>query len=381
MINNYDSVVACSFSGATGSCKQEETTCKGAKRTWFSFVAVLVTLFSFVAMQGQTTLISPTGDGGFENGATFAANGWTGVNGTLGTSNTWHVGSAAVSSAGTNAAYVSANSGTAWGYSTTTTSTSHFYKDVTSVSLTETLLNLSFKWKGSGESGYDRLLIYVAPTSVTPVAGIPASTSTAITGATLVYTQPSNSQTTYTNAAITLPSSLVGTTFRLIFTWQNDSSFGTSPGAAVDEISLVSSAPANFNVVQGGLWSSPATWAGGVVPGAGNDVTIPAGIIVTVDQVLNYRNITVNGTLQWNATANALTVTNDFTIGATGSLLAFTAASTPGGATLNIGRNFINDGYANLALAALNFNGSGSTLSGSGNFQGGLLLNRRGVYC
>jgi gliding motility-associated-like protein len=370
MINNYDSVVACSFSGATGSCKQEETTCKGAKRTWFSFVAVLVTLFSFVAMQGQTTLISPTGDGGFENGATFAANGWTGVNGTLGTSNTWHVGSAAVSSAGTNAAYVSANSGTAWGYSTTTSSTSHFYKDVTSVSLTETLLNLSFKWKGSGESGYDRLLIYVAPTSVTPVAGIPASTSTAITGATLVYTQPSNSQTTYTNAAITLPSSLVGTTFRLIFTWQNDNSFGTSPGAAVDEISLVSSAPANFNVVQGGLWSSPATWAGGVVPGAGNDVTIPAGIIVTVDQVLNYRNITVNGTLQWNATANALTVTNDFTIGATGSLIAYTTASA--GATLNIGRNFINDGYANLALATLNFNGSGSTLSGSGNFQGGL---------
>ena len=57
---------------------------------------------------------------------------------------------------------------------------------------------------------------------------------------------------------------------------------------------------------------------------------------------------------------------------ATGNLLAYTAASTPGGATLNVGRNFINDGYANLALAALNFNGSGSTLSGSGNFQGGL---------
>lgn len=28
----------------------------------------------------QTVLISPTGDGGFENGATFEANGWTVIN-------------------------------------------------------------------------------------------------------------------------------------------------------------------------------------------------------------------------------------------------------------------------------------------------------------
>jgi hypothetical protein len=28
-------------------------------------------------LMAQTTLISPTGDGGFENGATFAANGWS----------------------------------------------------------------------------------------------------------------------------------------------------------------------------------------------------------------------------------------------------------------------------------------------------------------
>lgn len=369
MINNYDSVVACGSSGATHSQKQESASYTATKKTWFSFVTVFIALLSFVTMQGQTTLISPTGDGGFENGATFTANGWTVVNGTPSTTNTWHVGSAAISSAGVNGAYVSANNGSAWGYSPTAISTAHFYRDVTAASLTETLLNLSFKWKGSGESSFDRLLVYVAPITVTPVVGQPVSSSSVLTNATLVHTQANNSQSTYAVASFNLPSNLVGTTFRLIFTWQNDDSFGTSPGAAIDEISLVSSAPANFNVVQGGLWSSPATWAGGVVPGAGNDVTIPAGIIVTVDQVLNYRNITVNGTLQWNGTANAMTVSEDFTIGATGSLLAYTTASA--GVTMNIGRNFTNDGYANLALATLNFNGSGSTLSGAGDFQGG----------
>ena len=97
-------------------------------------------------------------------------------------------------------------------------------------------------------------------------------------------------------------------------------------------------------IATGGLWSNPATW-GGTLPNAASTVVIPAGAIVTVDQAVSVVNVTVNGMLQWNGTANAVTVTNDFTIGATGSLLAYTTASA--GATINIARNFINDGYAN----------------------------------
>ena len=68
---------------------------------------LLLTVFSFAAItNAQTTLISPTGDGGFENGATFLANGWTVVNGAT---NQWFVGNVAVASAGTNSAYVSDN--------------------------------------------------------------------------------------------------------------------------------------------------------------------------------------------------------------------------------------------------------------------------------
>lgn len=187
-------------------------------------------------LRGQTTLISATGDGGFENGTTFIANGWTAVNAAT---NTWQVGTAATAFAGSNGAYVSNNSGTSWAYTTTVSQTSHFYRDVT-VPAGETNIQLSFFWKGSGETNWDRLIVYTAPTSVTPVAGSPVSQSTTLAGATLIYTQASNSQTTYTQANVTLNSSIAGTTVRLIFTWQNDGAGGTSPGAAIDNISLIS---------------------------------------------------------------------------------------------------------------------------------------------
>jgi trimeric autotransporter adhesin len=134
-------------------------------------------------------------------------------------------------------------------------------------------------------------------------------------------------------------------------------------------------APAAFtSTANGGLWSSPATWVGGVVPPAGNDVTIAAGSIVTVDQSMNYRNLTIDGTMQWNATAtsstvNFLTLSSNLTISATGKFLAYptTIAAV---VSVNVAGNFTNNGFANMVLATLTFNGSGSTLSGSGTFVG-----------
>lgn len=130
-------------------------------------------------------------------------------------------------------------------------------------------------------------------------------------------------------------------------------------------------------IATGGLWSNPATW-GGTLPNAASSVVIPAGAIVTVDQAVSVVNIAIDGTLQWNASSNAVTVTQDFTINATGSLLAYNTGGT--GQTINIARNFTNDGYANLALATLNFNGSGSILGGAGDFQGGTYGIIRNLY-
>ena len=71
--------------------------------------------------------------------------------------------------AGTNSGYVSNNGGGAYAYTNTTSNTSHFYRDVT-VPAGETAITLSFQLKVTGESGFDRLLVYTAPTSVTPDA-------------------------------------------------------------------------------------------------------------------------------------------------------------------------------------------------------------------
>ena len=108
-----------------------------------------------VGANAQTTLISATGDGGFETGSTFALNNWTSVNHTT---NTWQVGAASTPFAGARAGFVSNDGGTTYAYTLTTSQTSHFYRDIT-VPAGETKIQLSFQWKGSGESGFDRLLV------------------------------------------------------------------------------------------------------------------------------------------------------------------------------------------------------------------------------
>ena len=197
--------------------------------TFFSLLTLLLNIQCF----SQTQLI-PAADGGFENGNTFAANNWILVSAS---NNTWYVGSATVG-AGTNASYIDKNSGIGATnlYNINIASTAHFYRDIL-IPTGATNISLSFLLQGSGEIGYDRLLVYTAPTSVTPVAGTPASNSTILAGATLIYTQ-GGFYNSFTTQSVTLPNSLAGTTIRLIFTWQNNNNTGTNAPAAVDNISL-----------------------------------------------------------------------------------------------------------------------------------------------
>jgi len=194
-----------------------------------------ICLFVGSSAFSQTVLLSPAGDGGFETGSSFAANGWTVVSAA---NNFWEVGTVATQYAGSNGVYVANTAGT-YAYSNTTIRTSHFYRDI-AIPACATNITLSFYWKGKGESGYDRCLVYTAPTTVTPVINIPASSSTTLTGATLRWTQPAyTNAATYTLATITGLDALAGTTVRFIFTWQNDGSLGATPGTAIDNVSLV----------------------------------------------------------------------------------------------------------------------------------------------
>lgn len=84
-------------------------------------------------------------------------------------------------------------------------------------------------------------------------------------------------------------------------------------------ITFVTGGP--ISSVASGLWSSPATWAGGIVPGTVTDVTIRAGDSVFLDVTSTVNSLTVNGVLGVNATlARTLTVNNATTVASSGSI-------------------------------------------------------------
>jgi hypothetical protein len=254
------------------------------------------------------------------------------------------------------------------------------YRDIT-IPANQGVLTLNFKWRatgeGSGFSDWDNIKIYVGPTTIVPTSTAGITGATQISGSGSINGMYKLSSSSWNNETIGFGAT-PGTTVRLFFQWKSDGSTIANPPAALDAISLVSSSPSTFVAnSNGGLWSSPATWVGGMVPasGLGHSVVIPAGSIVTVDQTTNYDTVNVSGLLQWNATANAMTA-NVIQINTTGKFLPYTTA-TGGttGVTLNVAKTFTNNGYANLAVGTgtstlLNFNGANSLLTGSGVFEG-----------
>ena len=197
--------------------------------------ALLIACSISLAGNAQIVAVNPTAEGGFESGATFVSNGWTAVNPTT-YANQWTLTNNAPAFSGSAGAHVT-NDTVTFAYNTTVSRTCHLFRNFT-IPTGASSINLSFQWKGFGQSGADRLLVYLAPTSVLPIANMPASPSTTMAGATLIWTQPTYAENSYIPASISLPSGLAGSTVRLIFTWQNDASGGVSPGAAIDNISV-----------------------------------------------------------------------------------------------------------------------------------------------
>ncbi len=127
----------------------------------------------------------------------------------------------------------------------------------------------------------------------------------------------------------------------------------------------------------GGLWSAPATWAGGIVPGAGDNVTIVDGSTVTIDTAALAFSVTVGqggaSVLEFEqTTARTLTVGGSVTITG-GAVFQSNVAGTQTGHVLSVGGNLTNNGAldfstnANTAGAVITFTGAtNATFSGSG---------------
>ncbi|MBL7795061.1 MAG: hypothetical protein JNJ90_01025, partial [Saprospiraceae bacterium] len=218
------------------------------------FSAVLLVAFSLIQGQvsAQTTLLSASGDGGFENGPSFAANGWTVVNGS-GVTNKWFVGTVPTLFPGSNSAYVSDDAaGATHNFNNAAGSIVHFYRDVT-LPAGETNLTYGYQWYAQGESTYDFVQISVGSTSIVPVAasGVAGSISPIslplIPGTTVIGAH--NLQGAVQTVTSTVSSAAFGNCFapatiRIFFTWRNDGSGGTQPPVALDNIFLESAVPA-----------------------------------------------------------------------------------------------------------------------------------------
>jgi len=181
----------------------------------------------------QVVVILSNGD--FEKGSTFAANGWTVVNGSE--TNKWFVGTAA-KTGGSNGAYISDDGGVTNQYTVVELigSVVHIYKDVT-FPPGESSIKLTFDWRGVGQSATtDFMNVFLAPGSVTPVAGTEVPSIYRLNS--FFFNQP-----TFVGDTIILDGSNAGTTKRLIFSWENNATLGNQPPAAVDNIFITSQVP------------------------------------------------------------------------------------------------------------------------------------------
>lgn len=259
------------------------------------FIMISMTLF------GQTVLISPTGDGGFESGATFEANGWTVSNSA---NNPWVVGTGVANASFTNrSAYISNDAGVSNNYSHATC-VNYLYKDIT-IPAGETKVRLSFNWVSNGESTWDLMQVFYSSTSITPTGSTTypgsglASIPSGISGATFIGS--CNLQTSVQSALFTLPTSVAGTTIRLIFAWKNDGSGGLNPAGSIDNILLTSELP-----------PPPLTGLKTIGP-AGNYTTFTAAI-----NALNDAGVGAGG-VTFNVAAGFVSAENPPAITATGT--------------------------------------------------------------
>ena len=358
------------------------------KQFYLNFlITILIGIFS-APLLSQTTLIDPAGAGGFELGATFGANGWSVSSGS---NNPWFVGVPGAQDPpapmNNNKAYVSSDAGATRIYDPALPCQNYFWRDVT-VPAGETKIVLTFNWEQQGETSWDIVQVFSAPTSITPVGsnthpGSGANTVPAtIAGAT--YLTNTASAIGVQSVTAFLPASLAGTTFRLIFLWKSDTSVGTQPPAAIDNISLVSSVPGNYVSVATGDWTNPATWGTPDFPTPLDNATVSVGNTVTINALnLGANNLTVNGTCTFNATATTMIVNGNLTVNA-GGIFTFFQGTT--GKRLTLFGNLTNNGTIDLSVGlsssgtgtngVFNLTGSGvQTVSGTGTWTGNSIRN------
>ncbi|NSW46129.1 MAG: fibronectin type III domain-containing protein [Bacteroidales bacterium] len=175
-------------------------------------------------------------------------NGWSVVNGTQ--ANKWFTGTAAFASP-TKGAYISNTNGSTNNYDGTVTSVSHIYRDIQFPAGSEFVM--TFKWKGTGESSYDYMRVFLENTTYEPTAGtLPTQNQ--------IGKQYYNQNSTWKTDTIFFDNTVANSIKRLIFTWRNDAYVNYQPPIAIDDIDIhVVTCPKPINLAVSNQTSSSAT--------------------------------------------------------------------------------------------------------------------------
>ncbi|WP_294823375.1 fibronectin type III domain-containing protein [uncultured Flavobacterium sp.] len=180
--------------------------------------------------------------------------------------NKWVVGTA-TSNSPTHSLYISNDNGVSNNYTDNAASVVHAFRDL-QMPATVDQFTLSFDWKSGGEGTppgtvWDYFKVWVVPATFTPTPGtLIAAAPDRIQLGGLFNLNPAWTTANYTvNAA-----PYAGTVMRLIFEWRNDTSAGTMPGAAIDNINInLVSCPSPTNVALGTPFtnnSAVVNWTG-----------------------------------------------------------------------------------------------------------------------
>jgi len=170
---------------------------------------------------------------GFESGL----GNWLFANGSQ--TNKW-ARSTATANTGDTSLYISNNGGTSNAYTTSSASIVHAYSAVSFPSGSESW-KLRFNWKAQGESSTDYLKVYLVDATTTPVAG------TLLSSGQLGGTY--NLSFAWQEVTLDIPAGVNGQTRLLVFSWANNSSGGTNPPAAIDDIRIVPGSQSDAAVV------------------------------------------------------------------------------------------------------------------------------------